>query len=174
MHKKITPLLSALLIILLFQAVVVSQKATSPDKYKPRTLSEVIELNRDGTDQILKKAKLEDRHGFIGIDPFYSKVRLQYIGTPRAISPVHQGLMKTWAKLQRVDKKFSSLYENEYLFKEGDVEYWIPVQKDASVIINEKLKSGEMLNLYVIYVGAQKEPNEKSFKSLFLSTAFEQ
>ncbi len=173
MDRNLTRLLFVLSIVWSCHGVVISQKA-SPDKYTSRTLFDVVELNREGTDQILKKAKLEDRHGFIGIDPFYSKARVQYIGTPRPISSMHQGLMKNWAKLQGVDKKFSSLYEKEYLFKEGDVEYWIPVQKDTSVIINEKLKSGEMLNLYVIYVGAQKEPDDKSFKSLFLSTAFEQ
>lgn len=161
------------ILLILLQSSAFSQKKSSFDKYKERSLSEIIELNREGTDQILRKAKIDEQHGFIGIDPFYSKARLQYVGTPRPISPTHQSLIKTWSKLQRVDKKFTSLYENEYLFKEGETEYWIPVQKPGSDRIEADLRSGEMVTLFVIYVGGQKEKNIEDFSSLFLSIAFE-
>lgn len=160
--------------IFLFSSFALSQKRSDKDKYKSRSLGEIIALNRDGTDQILKTAKISDRHGFIGIDLFYSKVRLKYIGLPRPISKEHQGLVKNWEKLQKVDKKFIALYENEFLFKEGDAEYWIPVQKALGEHLVENLKSNDLINLFVVYVGAFKAQDVKDFSSLFLITGYEQ
>ncbi|MBC7901691.1 MAG: hypothetical protein H7070_16750 [Saprospiraceae bacterium] len=173
MNKNFRIFFLALLSILAFQSFAFSQEQSSSNKYKPRTLSEIIELNRKATDGILKTAKLEEKNGFIGIDPFYSKVRVEYIGTPRPISDNHLGLITTWSKLQQVNKKFTRLYETEYLFKEGDAEYWIPLQKQIAESMNNELKLGDALTLFVIYVGAEKEKNSKQFESLFLSTAYE-
>lgn len=171
MYKR--SLLFMLFILLAGQPAVFSQKQVKADRYKSRTLADVIDLNREGTDQILKKSKLEDQQGFIGIEPFYSKTTVQYIGSPRPISTEHQGLINHWTKLQRVDKNFVNLYEKECLFKEGETEYWIPVQKELEKSLSETVRSGEFVNLFVIYVGAEKARNMPTFSSLFLATAFE-
>ena len=159
--------------VVFFSSATFSQNQVNADKYKPRTLAEVVDLNRVGTDPILKKAKLEERQGFIGIDPYFSKAKVQFLGKSRPLSSEHSGLISNWKKLQRVDKKFVSLYENEYLFKEVDIEYWIPLQKEMAISLEQNVKSGETVALFVIYVGAEKESNVSQFSSLFLATAFE-
>lgn len=173
MCKSLKIFLLAFSVLLLTQSSVFSQKKNSNDKYKLRTLDEIIELNRDGTDQIFKSAKLSDALGFIGIDPYYSRVKLEYVGTPKSISPEIQGFLKTWGKLQRADKKFLDLYENVFLFKEGQTEYWIPVQKGSAQSLDANVKAGDMIDLFVIYIGAKKEANVKDFYSVFLSTGYE-
>lgn len=143
------------------------------ESYKVRTLAGVVELNREGTDAILKKSRPNERQGFIGIDLYRSQVKVEYVGTPRVIPADRQGLMATWQKLQRVDKNFVRLYEKEHLFREGNTEYWIPVQRDMSARMEQTVKPGEILNLFVVYVGAAKPADADKFSPLFLATSFE-
>lgn len=142
-------------------------------KYPLRTLAAIISLNRDGTDLTLRKAKLEERRDFIGIDTMNSVVKLQFAGGPQTISEAHRTLINWWGKLQRVDKKFLQLYTDEFLFKENDVEYWIPIQAKDKDVIPSKFHAGDTITLTVLYIGAIKEKNEKTFSSLFLSAGFE-
>jgi hypothetical protein len=143
------------------------------DKYKYRTLAEIISFNRDSTEKILKTAKLDEKQDFIGADLFYSRIRLEYIGTPRTISTNHRDLITLWARLQNIDQKVVELYESEVLVKECGVEYWIPIQKKIADDNLKKLKSGEMVTLFVIYVGERKDVGVMKLDHLFLSTAIE-
>jgi hypothetical protein len=171
MRKHISCSFFVLIFIFSFHSIAWSQKDW--DKYKFRTLAEVISFNQEATDQILQTAKLEEKQDFIGADLFYSRIRLEYVGAPRAISNNHRDLIKLWARLQNIDKKVIDLYESEALFKECGVEYWIPVQKKIADDNLKKLKSGEMVTLFVIYVGGRKDNGTMKLDHLFLSTAIE-
>lgn len=146
--------------------------AQIPKKYEPRTLAQVVQANSKSVDKVFSKAKLEERQDFIGIDPMFSAVRVQFISGSRPISASHVGLIEWWGKLQHADKKFLQQYEKEFLFKENGVEYWIPVQKQFADEIALKFKQGDPITLLVLYVGARKETNEKDYSSLFLSTGY--
>jgi hypothetical protein len=167
-HWLILPVL-----VLTFCGVAFAQTEKSFDKYKPRTLAEIPLINREATDEILRKAKLEEQQGFISYDLLYSRAKVQFTGQQRAVSQSHQELIKTWSKLQKIGKKITSLYENEFLFKEGDREYWIPVQKKVEEDMLKEIKANDTITLFVVHVGGKKEPMAKDFEWLFLSTAFE-
>jgi hypothetical protein len=166
-------MLLALTVALKFCATAFAQKTEKLDKYKSRTLAEIPALNREATDAILRQAKIDEKHGFISYDPFYARVKVEYAGQRRPLTPVHLELMKTWSKLQNVGKKTVSLYENEFLFKEGAKEYWIPVQKKVEEGILKELKANDMITLFVVHVGGSKAAMAKDFEWLFLSNSFE-
>ena len=159
--------------VLIFCSAVFPQKDNDLNKYKFRTLSEITMINREATDNILLKAKLEEKHDFIGSDLFYSRARVRFLGDSRPISLDHRDLIKTWAKLQNVDSKMVNLYENEFLFKDCDKAYWIPVQKNVSETLLKKVKLNEMISLFVVHVGGRKAAMSREYDWLFLSTAFE-
>jgi hypothetical protein len=165
--------LLSLTLVLTFCATALSQKAEKPDKYKSRTLAEIPLINREATDAILRKAKLDEKHDFISFDPFYSRVKVEFAGQQRPVSPEHRELMKMWSKLQNVGKKTMSLYESEFLFKEGGREYWIPVQKKVAEAILKELRANDMITLFVVHVGGRKAALKSDFEWLFLSSAFE-
>lgn len=171
--KKIIWFLLLLALVGMFYSTAFSQKDKALDKYKHRTLLEITAFNHANTDEILRKSKLEDQQDFIGVDFFYSRVRVQYLGTPRPISPDHKDLIRTWAKLQNVDQKITSLYEDEFLFKECDKEYWIPMQKKVGEDVLKEIKAKDMITLFVIHVGGRKARMSKEYDWLFLSIEFE-
>jgi tRNA nucleotidyltransferase/poly(A) polymerase len=145
--KKISQFLLLTVLILIFCAIAFSQNNKELNNYKFRTLSEVTMLNREASDEILRKSKLEEKHDFISFDLFYSRVRAQFTGNSRPISSDHKDLIKTWEKLQNVDRKLTSLYENEFLFVECGKEYWIPMQKKVSEAITKEAKTNDMITL---------------------------
>ena len=171
--KKTIQLLLLLTFVLIFCATVFSQKDKEQNKYKYRTLSEITMLNRENTAEILRKSKIEEKNDFISFDLFYSRVRLQFIGNPRPVSSDHKELIKTWTKLQNVDEKITNLYENEFLFKECDKEYWIPMQKKVGEAILKEVKTDNMITLFVINIGGRRAAMSKEYDWLFLSTEFE-
>lgn len=171
--KKNNQFLLLASLVLIFCSATFSQKDNELGKYKFRTLSEITLLNREATDAILRKSKLEEKQDFIGFDLFYSRARAQFTGSSRPISSDHKDLIRTWEKLQNVDRKVTSLYENEFLFKECDKEYWIPMQRKVSENILKEAKVNDMITLFVIHIGGRKAAMSKEYDWLFLSTAFE-
>jgi len=171
--KKIKLFLIVLSLVLTLCGAAFPQKEKNLDKYKSRTLAGIPLINREATDKILREAKLEEKHDFISYDLLYSRVKVQFTGQPRAVSQSHQEMIKMWGKLQKVSKKMTSLYENEFLFREGDKEYWIPVQKKVEEVMLKEIKANDMITLFVVHVGGRKAEMAKDYDWLFLSTAFE-
>ena len=73
-----------------FHSTISAQKESNLDKYKYRTLAEIVTFNKDSTDEILKKSELEEKNDFIGADLFYSRVWVQFIGDERPLSDDHE------------------------------------------------------------------------------------
>lgn len=173
MKKKYSLLMLFVFFMIIFHSTASAQKENNVDKYKYRTLSEIVSFNKDSTDAILRKSKFEEKNDFIGVDLFHSRVRVQFTGKPRPISADHKDLIKMWGRLQKIDEKIINLYEEEILFKECDKEYWIPVQKKVSENFLKKVKLNDMVTLFVIHIGGRKEQMSKEFDWLFLSIEFE-
>ena len=171
--KKNNLSLFLLALVLTLCSTAFSQKQKNSDKYKSRTLAQIPLINRASTDEILRKTKLEDKTDFISYDFLYSRVSVKFTGQQRTVSQDHQEIMKMWSKLQNISKKTTSLYENEFLFRESDREYWIPVQKKVEEAMLKEIKADDMITLFVIHVGGRKAAMAKDYEWLFLSTAFE-
>lgn len=135
-------------------------------EYKTRTLSELVEMDSD-----VKKVDYEDKKGIlIHAKPFYSAIRVEYTGKSRPISSEKMNLFKLWQGSLGVDAKILTLLENEYLFKECDKEYWIPVQKQVAAYFPKELKDGDRITLYLMAIGGVKPKD--SWEFVFLTNEF--
>lgn len=134
--------------------------------YKTRTLTELIEMDSD----VEKTDYKESIPVLIHAKPFYSAIRVQYSGQSRPISPEKINLFKLWQKSLNVNAKVLTLVKDEYLFKECDKEYWIPVQKQVAAYFPKELKAGDRITLYLMAVGGVK-PKE-NWEFVFLTNEF--
>ena len=134
-------------------------------KYKPRTLSEIIELNPIPADKDAKRQLL------VSGDWFYSQVRVKYIGTSRPVPVNDKEILKAWKASFKIPDETFNLFEKEYLFRECDKEYWIPVQKQVAEFFPKELKEGEMITLYLFFAGGLKIGEKQDV--MFLVNEFE-
>lgn len=140
--------------------------------YKSRTLNEIIEINADlkNADLIIKKEEIPQIT--LNGNPLYSQVRLKFMNKSRPISTDRMDLVKLWQKTFDADERVLTLYENEYLFKECETEYWIPVQKQVAAFFPKELKTGDMISLFIMRIGGRKEKNADKWDWLFLTNEF--
>lgn len=119
------------------------------DVFKPRTLKEVI--------SITTKAVRPADHMFLAHDQLESRVEVVFTGKSRPISKVRKTFIETWfGTLRAKQKKLAELYENEYLYKEGETEYWLATSTPITKYFDKELKPGDKLDLYLISIGAYR------------------
>ncbi len=136
------------------------------NSYNPRTLAEfddihsnIKDIKIDKTTQVMISAK-----------PFYSAVRAEYVGKSRVISKDRLNLFKIWQQSLRINADALKRLDREYLFKECDREYWIPVQKQVAAYFPKELKDGDRITLYLMAVGGVRPKDGWEF--LFLANEF--
>lgn len=135
--------------------------------YNTRTLAELVELN------VIESKKLKDdgtKKIMISADPFYSAIRLEYAGKSRVISKEKLALFKIWQESLEVDPKLFGMLDKEFLFKECDKEYWIPVQKPAANDFPPDFKAGDKITLYLMMVGGLEDKGNWDF--VFFTNSF--
>jgi len=144
------------------------------DAYKPRTLKEITTTIADKT---LKKPDVEIRDEkkdlsiILSYDSFQSRVKAVYTGSSRKVSEPRKEFIATWLKTVGKPKEYLDLFENEYLFIEDKVEYWLPAQKQVAAYFGEELKKGDTVTLMVAWLGIRKE--KESLDYIFLMNEFE-
>lgn len=117
--------------------------------FKPRTLKEVI--------SITTKAVKPDDDIFLAQDQLESKVEVVFTGKSRPIGKMRKTFIDTWfGTLRSEQKQLAELYESEYLYKEGEAEYWLPTSKPITKYFDKELKPGDKLDLYLISTGAYR------------------
>ena len=163
------------LLVLLVGAITLPATAQSDfpyERYKQRTLAELIE---EGSNLPAKTGdKASQRPTFIFDADFnYSRVRVRFMERSRPISSESKELLGFWQKSFSIEQKVIDLYQDEYLFKECDTEYWIPVQKQVSSYFPKELKPGDMITLFLLRATGKKSKDGKSYSFLFLSTEFD-
>ncbi len=162
---------SLLLLFILFATLQNNAQDGFPyDKYKPRTLGEMIEINSDIKKADVTMEKAGKLQMTLNADPLYSQVRVKFMNQSRPISTERKDLIKIWQTTFNADERVLTLYENEYLFKECETEYWIPVQKQVASYFPKELKTGDMLSLFIMRVGGRKE--KENWDWLFLTNEF--
>jgi hypothetical protein len=66
-------------------------------------------------------------------------------------------IIAVYAEASFKNPEYRDLYATEFLFTEGSVAYWLPVQKQLIPYFEQELKKGDKVNLYVVWVGGRKE-----------------
>lgn len=121
-------------------------------EYKCRTLQSIIDMHRDDIGRLNSKKKAMLLTG----DSFRSQVELIYLGQSRAIPAPKNVLVDNWRKMFREDAPPPDAFTTEALFKEGDKEHWIAIQKPLVDVLAKEVKKGQTVKAYVIWVGAIK------------------
>ncbi|HSK71624.1 MAG TPA: hypothetical protein VK892_08015 [Pyrinomonadaceae bacterium] len=160
----------------LFITLFVSQTfaQSSWDLYQPRTLKEIITTiaakSLKNPDVHIRDEK-KDISIILSYNSFQSRVKATYTGSSRKVSDKRKEFISIWLKTLDKPKEYLDLFENEYLFIEDKVEYWLPVQKQVASFFSEELKKGDTVTLFVVWLGARKDKN--SIDYIFLMNEFE-
>ena len=165
-----------LIFLTLFITLLVSQAfaQSSWDLYEPRTLKEftnTIAAKSLKKPDVLIRDDKKDVSIILSYNSFQSRVKVVYTGTSRKVSDQRKELISIWLKTLGKPKELLDLFENEYLFTEDKVEYWLPVQKQVASYFADELKKGDTVTLFVAWLGARKEA--KSVDYIFLTNEFE-
>jgi hypothetical protein len=92
----------------------------------------------------------------------------------RSISPKRKELIKDWLTTTygpKVRDEYLKLLDTEFLFTETLIEHWLPVQSPLIQPLQEELKKGDEVTLYVAWVGARKESGKVDW--VFVVNKFE-
>lgn len=156
------------LFLLIVASSTVSRAQKFPyEEYEPRTLDELVTQSAASVISLPNKPKL-----MLDAKPFYSAIRVKYVGTARPISPEKKNLFKMWQESMSADPKMLTLLENEYLFQECGKDYWVPVQKPVAAYFSKELKSGDTITLYLMVIGGLKLSDKEPFDPAFLVNEF--
>jgi hypothetical protein len=119
------------------------------DDFKPRTLKEIVSLDAEE----IKDSEKQNRV-ILHADMLLSVVRVKYTGKSRSISKTKKEFLQQWAQTFTGDgEKYAAMYEEDLLFTESGVDYWLPVQKRVTPHFAKELKEGEDVDLYLVRAG---------------------
>ncbi len=160
------------LFVILFGSKAFAQ--SSWDLYQPRTLKDITtniaSKSLKNPDVVITNEK-KDVSIILSYNSFQSKVKAIYTGTSRKVSDQRREVISIWLKTLGKPKELLDLFENEYLFTEDKVEYWLPVQKQVASYFSDELKKGDTVTLFVAWLGARKEAKDIDY--IFLMNDFE-
>ncbi|MFV0387689.1 MAG: hypothetical protein ACK5NT_02950 [Pyrinomonadaceae bacterium] len=159
-------IISITIAVLLFTVLAEAQNTFPYELYEPRTFEEFDEIHLVETEPDYGSATPL----MISANPFYSAIRVEYTAKSRKLSDDKLNLFKIWVGMLNLNSKVLERLESEYLFKECDREFWIPVQKQVAAYFPKELKEGDMVTLYVMAVGGLKPKNDWEY--VFLTNEF--
>ncbi len=126
-----------------------NKQPRTPDDYRPRTLKEIFAMKPDPKDLRDKQDRLVVTGAILP-----SRVQVTYTGSSRTIQQFKKEAIHQWARLYAGSMEhYTEPYQSEMLFIEGGKRYWLAVQKN-SALAKREFSKGEVLNLYLIRVGA--------------------
>lgn len=118
--------------------------------FQPRTLAEIIKIDEKEINDSVRQNRLIF-HG----DMLLSVISVKYTSKIRTMSQTKKDTVKMWAQTMSVPnaEEYAAMYEEDVLFTENGVEYWLPVQKKVLPHFAKELKEGEDVNLYIVRAG---------------------
>jgi hypothetical protein len=163
------PILSAFLFVLVTAAGISGQNKSSWDRYEPGTLKSIIEMHHD----LVKESKSDKTRFLLTGNSFPSQVKLVYLGKTRPLSGRRKELLVGWTKMLKdtVPANTVELFQTEVLFREGEEEHWLAVQKTLVDALPKEVKTGQEINGYVIWLGIVKVDDH--FEYLFAMNEFD-
>jgi hypothetical protein len=131
---------------------------SSWEDYERRTLQSIIDMHREG----LRELGKHKDPSLISAKSFPSQIKLGYTGKSRPLAGKRRELVDTWQKTLKgsVPPNLVELFGTEMLFKEGQKEHWILVQKPLVSFLAKEVKPGQIIDTYIIWMGAIKDGDE--------------
>jgi hypothetical protein len=106
--------------------VVYGQAGNHWERYKCRTLTEIIRLHRDS--DVFRDMQAKKKAMLLTGDDFASQVKLVYLGKERPVFGATEILKSAWRKSFPSRKVPEDEFKTEALFREGSEEHWLVVQ----------------------------------------------
>ena len=119
--------------------------------YIPRTLRQIIKENTSP-----KNMGAKDGSAILTGETFSSRIKAVYSGQSRKILPEKKQHLDMLVSTFGVNQSVIDKYETEILFREGDVDYWLPTNSALIPAFEKEVKNGEQITLYAEWVGAKK------------------
>jgi hypothetical protein len=160
---------SFVLLITAFASGAHAQDTFPYDKYDPRTVAELVQA---GAASVALDKNTANVHMMLDAKPFYSAIRLKYMGTSRPVPAERKQVIRAYQDSMRPSVDIPSLIDNEYLFRECETEYWIPVQKQVAAYFPKELKPGDMITVYLMVIGGIKLSPKDPYQAVFLISEF--
>lgn len=120
--------------------------------YQRRSLAEVASQQRD----VVLRTFTEElgQRVFLGGSSFPSLPNIQYLDSARVTSARRLELIRLWIKTYEIPDEVPEDYTTELLFREDDLELWLPVRRTVIEELESATAPGDTLTLYVVWVGA--------------------
>jgi hypothetical protein len=120
-----------------------------------RTMTEIVKINN--ADSVEDFKRIDNPNAMIVRNNFLpSVIRLTYTGEVRPVGETRTKFIEMWATATANQKELHKLYRREFLFKEGNDEYWLPVQEPVTKYFEKELKNGDLVDLYMVRPGGVK------------------
>jgi len=77
------------------------------------------------------------------------------MGKTRRIPKLKSEVIRQWARLYAgAIEHYTQPYQSEMLFSENGASYWLGVKKNSALSAKSQFKKGDVLDLYLIRLGA--------------------
>jgi hypothetical protein len=104
---------------------------------------------------------------------FPSRVTMTYLGEIREILPYRMAAISTWLRSPRPsmsERDVLAIFRYEGRFTDGSVSYWLPVQTTLIQSMQDELKGGDRVALYLRWIALAKVDNGLDY--IFLVNAW--
>jgi hypothetical protein len=145
------PLAPFLGLLLLGSPISVSRGQNRWDRYKPGTISTVIQQH-DSSIRASSAGRLPS--WVITGEQFPTMARVVYRGDSRPVDSIRAELVRRWGMSFLRDSSIARRFRREYLFQEGQNLLWLPVQDTVASYFPRELHPGQEIALYVLWFGA--------------------
>jgi hypothetical protein len=125
--------------------------------FKQRTVKEV--------QTITTKAFRPDDSSYLATNLLESRAEVTFTGKSRPIDGARKDFVKIWAGMLGKEGTYPDVYQHEYLYKEGDDEYWLPTQEPVTKYFEKELKPGDKMIIFFISIGAYNKLFMKAMKA---------
>ncbi len=121
------------------------------EDYLPASLASIVARHQeDASDEYSGSLPMTESIGSYVIfepwDPVAATV--QYSGLLRPMDRSRAFLMAMFSEWYK-DNRYTTLYEQELLVREGESEFWMPIQKTLVPYLHEELNPGDLMTVYV-------------------------
>jgi hypothetical protein len=127
------------------------------DKYQPRTIQSIMDAHQAVLIESDANAPNKDTQVALTADSFPSRVTLVFLGKSRSLHGKRAVLVDYWGKMLKINDDLVSVFGTEMLFKEGEKEFWIAVQKPLLDFLPKEVAIGKPFTAYIIWMGAIKD-----------------
>src|SRR2546428_13094407 len=155
--------------ILVGAPIDMGQAQSTWDRYKPGTISGVIQQN-DSTIRANSVGKLPT--WVVTGNQFPTLTRVVYRGDRRPVDSIRAEIVRRWGVSFLRDSSMARRFRREYLFQEGQTLLWLPVQDTVASYFPRELHTGQEIALYVLWLGAHypgPDPPGASLVTQFVS-----